>query len=713
MTKSSNRRSRTPLRHAVIGALAITVGAGVSLHDSLAHAQPGLGGPGGGLGGGGGGFGPGGGGLGPGGGGGPGGRKEKKDGPAEAAPKDKEALRPIEPVPAQPQRFRRIQLFDLGGYMRVRGDFFQRPHLGLGSYNPYSPQNPNKFFAPPAQTPDILDENINGGLDNNSADCFTRLTENGVSVTRAGTRCQRRNGFASANMRLRLEPTLHITDTVRVHAQIDVLDNVVLGSTPDSYAYDNPYAPIDLYSRTQVPPSAGLNSFQDSILAKRAWGHIRFGWGLDLKFGRMPWHWGMGLVANHGNGVPRGDQADIIRQVDQDYGDSVDSIRLGFDFGKDRRKAHTVAISWDWASSGPTASQLLGPAWASGGLVGQDFSAEKFDNVYQWSASLERRDDPDMLRRKISLGTPVVNYGIIGWLRQQDLDNEYGSPGLGDGLGTNPAYYVDARNPQPGDGGNVNLGNGDYDGVGRTGLNNYASLLVHRRALLFTPDIWLRVNWRTLRIEFEASGSIGRYSMRDIDEALLETAEYRALTASDLDRKTVANFGYALEFKYGFLRDRFHIGLDQGFATGDGSPPVGYNPQSPLLQGNNGSVGNFRFNPAYNVDLLLFREILGTVSNAAYFKPWAAFYFFNHFSARVDVEYAFAMRKQGTLGNRTSYGVELDGSVRYHDAREPIFVQFQYGVMFPLGAFNRVLTNGGREDARAVQTLQAQVGIKF
>ena len=109
----------------------------------------------------------------------------------------------------------------------------------------------------------------------------------------------------------------------------------------------------------------------------------------------------------------------------------------------------------------------------------------------------------------------------------------------------------------------------------------------------------------------------------------------------------------------------------------------------------------------------MFREILGTVSNAAYFKPWAAFYFFDHFSARADIEYALAARRQSTLGNRFSYGVELDGALRYHDAREPIFFQLQYGVLFPLGAFNRNLSNGGREDARAVQTLQAQVGIKF
>ena len=71
------------------------------------------------------------------------------------------------------------------------------------------------------------------------------------------------------------------------------------------------------------------------------------------------------------------------------------------------------------------------------------------------------------------------------------------------------------------------------------------------------------------------------------------------------------------------------------------------------------------------------------------------------------------MRRQGTLGNKYSYGVEIDGALRYHDAREPIFVQLQYGVMFPLHGFNRLTDNGGREDARAVQTMQAQVGIKF
>jgi len=44
-------------------------------------------------------------------------------------------------------------------------------------------------------------------------------------------------------------------------------------------------------------------------------------------------------------------------------------------------------------------------------------------------------------------------------------------------------------------------------------------------------------------------------------------------------------------------------------------------------------------------------------------------------------------------------------------------VQLQYGVMFPFGAFNRdssvypTAQNGG--DAKAAQSIQAQIGIKF
>lgn len=654
----STRNSRLLTAFSTVSALLISMGWSASANA----AQPGLGG------------GPGGPGSPGGAPGGPGGRRDKKDGPAEEAPKDKEALRPIEPVPAAPRRLRRLELFDLNGYMRMRGDFFHRPGLGLQQPSVLQEgDRPQRFFDPPAES---FETDEDGNLLSNDANCLNRLLDNGVSGARASTRCRRRHGFASANMRLRLEPSLHITDTVHVHSQVDILDNVVLGSTPDSFIGSDPYAPLDIYTRSQDPPASGVTGVKDSVVVKRGWGDIRFGFGLRLEFGRMPWSWGMGMVANHGNGYAKLEQADIIRQVDRDHGDSVDSLKFSFEFGKDRRKTHRVGLSWDWANSGPTTAQLLGPRYGEGGTVGQAFSVEKFDNVYQWALSIERRDDPEMLKRKLSLGNPVLNWGVISWLRYQDIDDAVGSD--------------------------------------LASLQSYTNSLVQRRAIMVTPDVWMRVNWRTLRVEFEGSMNYGRFNMRDLD-APLEDGQNTldALVLSDADRKTVLNGGYALEFKYGFFDDRFHIGFDHGFASGDTASPLNSDPASPLTINDNNRLSAFRFNPAYNTDLLLFREILGTVSNATYVKPWAAFYFFDNFSARVDIEYGVAHRRQSTLGNRFSYGVELDGAVRYHDAREPIFVQLQYGVLFPLGAFNRVLVDQGREDARAVQTLQAQVGIKF
>ena len=595
----------------------------------------------------------------------------------------------------------------------MRADFFHRLDMGLVPISPESDNLDNKFFPPPSQTSET---DPGGATIGNQASCVAQLTAVGVSAQNISKRCGRRNGFGSANMRLRVSPIFHITDTVKIHATIDALDNLVLGSTPDSFAWSNPWAPIDLYTRSQTPPSSGINSFGDSLAVKEAYGHIRFGWGLDVKFGRMFNHWGMGLLYNDGNGYDRLEGADITRMLDQDYGDSVDSVRLGYEVGRDPRTSHILGLSYDWAASGPTTSQLLGPAWSSGGVVGQDFSVEKYDNVHQFSISALRRDTPNMLRRKLSLDVPVVNYGIASWFRVQVLDNAIGAPGVGDGLAPGdpvpPEYYDGLGSLGAG------LGTGLVDEDGNTGLARYANSLVHRRAFVASPDLWLRVNWRTMRLELEAAANLGYFYARDLSEDP-SGVDYNLALASE--RNTIANGGYALEFKYGLFEDKFHLGLDHGFASGDSTASAGGNPQVPFAQDQfaqgSGSYNTFRFNPAYTQDLLMFREILGTPANAAYCRPWLAYYFFQgNFSGRVDLQYALAQQRAATPGNNLNYGFEIDAALRYHDTREPIFVQLQYGVLFPFGAFDRspaqynVIGDG---DARAVQTVQAQIGIKF
>ncbi len=680
-----------------------TLGLLVASLPATALAGPPMGGPGmGGMGGPGGGMGPG---------GPPTGGAKDKEGPAEAAPKDKGALAPVVPVPAQPEGLRRLQLFELHGNLRMRADYFHRLDLGLSN----QASGLTEFFIPPAET----DETVPGGDTlPNDVNCQAQLTARGVSFDRQSRRCPRRRGFGGANMRLRLEPTIHVTDTVKIHAQVDLLDNLSLGSTPDSFMSDSAWAPIDLFTRTQMPMQAGTNALSDSIVVKRAWGEIRFGWGLRLEFGRMAQHWGMGMLYNDGNGYDRQEKADIIRMVDTDYGDSVDSVKLSFDFGNDKRSAITVGASYDWAASGPTTAQLLGPEWAAGNRTAVPFSAEFYDNVHQFSAFVQRRDDPAMLRRKISTGEPVVNYGLKTWFRWQNIDRAIGTPGLGAGLSGNPTLdpNLDPDGLQH-DG--VPLGNGGFDEDGDTGLQNYANALVHRRGWMLTPDLWLRVNWRTMRIEFESAMVVGGFRRRELAIGRTES-DFSVDAAIASERTSVLQFGYALEFKYGLFNDRFHIGIDHGFASGDPSPPFRSDYTSPLPAGTTDAdfrnLNAFRFNPAYMQDLLLFREILGTVANAAYAKPWLAFYFFqNNMSARADFEFAGAVDKRGTVaGDKSLWGLELAASLRYHDADEPIFFQFQYGVMFPFGGFNALPTGfNSRLDARAAQTIQAQLGVRF
>jgi len=57
----------------------------------------------------------------------------------------------------------------------------------------------------------------------------------------------------SANMRLKVEPTFNVSEQVRIKAEIDILDNVVLGSTPVGPNWNQ----IDYTNWSQVTPTYG------------------------------------------------------------------------------------------------------------------------------------------------------------------------------------------------------------------------------------------------------------------------------------------------------------------------------------------------------------------------------------------------------------------------------------------------------------------------
>ncbi len=83
--------------------------------------------------------------------------------------------------------------------------------------------------------------------------------------------------------RFRFEPRLNVSENVSFHAQIDALDDQIWGANPGN---------VLSQSTADIVPN---------VLVKRAWGQVTLPFG-RLDVGRMPSNWGMGLLANDGNG---------------------------------------------------------------------------------------------------------------------------------------------------------------------------------------------------------------------------------------------------------------------------------------------------------------------------------------------------------------------------------------------------------------------------
>ena len=93
--------------------------------------------------------------------------------------------------------------------------------------------------------------------------------------------------------RLRLEPTFNFEERAKFMMQVDVLDEVVWGDNQSN-------ASTALFAG--APSNTGVDgTAQDTFQIKRAWMEFQIPVGV-IRMGRQPSNWGMGLLANDGNG---------------------------------------------------------------------------------------------------------------------------------------------------------------------------------------------------------------------------------------------------------------------------------------------------------------------------------------------------------------------------------------------------------------------------
>ncbi|MCA9564888.1 MAG: hypothetical protein KC561_15430, partial [Myxococcales bacterium] len=226
-------------------------------------------------------------------------------------------------------------------------------------------------------------------------------------------------------------------------------------------------------------------------------------------------------------------------------------------------------------------------------------------------------------------------------------------------------------------------------------LGGPASGAVLRDAQMWIPDLWVRMLWipayqHSLRLELEAVAIFG-----DIRHVGSETPE----TSAELQSRDIQQFGLAFESEYRYRQ--LVTGLNAGFATGrdvsgeDAAERTGWGVQDiGAVAGTGGdpNVTAFGFDPSYIVDMTMFREIIGTVTNAIYINPYIQYDFFkaqaNSIGFRLDGVYGTALNADATPGGDSSIGLELATMLYYTAPNYRAGVN--YAVLFPFGALDAV-----------------------
>jgi uncharacterized protein (TIGR04551 family) len=531
----------------------------------------------------------------------------------------------------------RLDFLQLNGYFRVRGDLFDNLDL-------HRDADKDGFFLFPRPLRDA---------DN-------------------------RGTLTTSNMRLRLEPTVNVSEQVRVLAQLDLLDNVVLGSTPQGLfaRSDGVLFPFD--ARGQVPAADGVNADRNSVVVKRAWGEVQTPVGL-LSFGRMPSSWGLGILANAGGGI------------EDDLGDSVDRLQFALSPLSTPVGKLVLVPMTEIVATGVTSQDTR----VARGL-GQPFDRDTADDAKAIGIKIVRQDTDEELKRKLERNQGSFSYGA--WYMYKTQDYEF------------PQFVNSSTLPstgQPNDSANSSVGSP-----------------VRRDAYAHTLDLWSRWQTRRFRFETELAGIIGQIGNASNDPS------------KAVGPVLLRQFGGAAQAEWKFFDGKFTVGGEGGFASGDSNPGMGNQPRRNCTANANGvltcaavqrgdiegvqfapgdkvlDVRNFRFNPAYRVDLVLWREIYQGITDAWYVKPTLRYDIFEGLGVQGSVIYSQAMYASSTPSTvHKPLGIEFDLGASYKS--DDGFIAFlQWGVLQPLDGLHLEPGRTGRDLSRG-HAIRSGFAIKF
>jgi uncharacterized protein (TIGR04551 family) len=527
----------------------------------------------------------------------------------------------------------RVNLFQPHGYLRLRPEFFNNMRLGRGA-------DPAGFYLFPGPF-------IGTGGNNSQSD---------------------------ANFRFRFEPTLQVSEDLAIYFQADILDNVLLGSSPVTDVYLDPFTPLSVLAKQR---GAGV------VNVKRVWGRVNTQLG-ELVFGRMGYHWGLGILHNDGN------------CLDCDFGDTYDRIA----FSPREFKGHHLSVMFDIIDKG---------AFTTGekGELGRSVDLDTLDDGWRVALEVTRVDSAEEVKRKLDASQWVINYGLVADYRTQPWDTPVAATG-GDGT--------------------------------------LRSQVVQRAAKLYQPDAFLSLKRKKWRLDAEIAftlGSVGTHQQTDFDVNTVPTDVAEQL------RKGVNFFqvGGAMQTDIAFLNaDALLFGLEFGAASGDkGAYGFGARPwrdgsgaAQPAAPGQqvthaaglgdiDGShldfstpsgharINNFMFNRAFNVDMILFRNLITTVTSAWYAKPSLRYRPTGRrtgggddtgFELILAAIYSQAWYRENTPGQARPLGLEFNAGITY-DTSDRFHAGVAYGLLIPFDGLRNTNPAASPSVAHAVRMLLA------
>jgi len=576
-------------------------------------------------------------------------------------------------------------VFEIHGYFRTRAELFHNFSLGRIEDPAFAtwPQPTDNSYTTTAGNPlgpRLCTQAETGGPS-------TQDNPNDPQHPLVGCRNKTQAG---ANIRFRLNPELHVSDNLRVLSQIDILDDVVLGSTPSSYAFrpsalgyqqaaTSGYTANGVNSESLVPPTSGVNSLGDSIRVKRVWAEYTTPVG-EVRFGRMPDHFGLGMVHHSGDGY------------DDDYQSTIDRIQF---ITAIKPLDLYLGGSWDFPNEGPISDPAL-PG-------GQPYDLAQLDDVNQWSLLLMRKQSPELVKNALAHDQFVLNGGAYVTYRKQLLASDQSGTAVG------------SQDATASTGANV-------PNVPQAALSQGYS---RRNANIWTPDVWFQLLYKGFRFEAEAAGVFGSMDSDSTTPGYTPAA------------RTIHEYGIATQLQQNLIEDKLRLNFDFGWASGDGNaynsnstnnliPEVG---QQPV---NSHTISTFRFNPAYRIDLILNRNLLQRIQGVYYFKP--------------SVEYDFMRKPSGqrlgggaagiwtrasefvqTPGHANDLGIELDGRLYFQSKDGNLndkpgkmggfYAMLEYGVLFPLAGLGYMPVQktrlGSAADTSAAQIVRMYLGVLF